>query len=87
MRTKPTSPSITLFVALGFAVGFAAEYVYGNLHPIERLAAETAGFPAWSLWQLPFSLPGGIAGALLGAGVAAVLRALRARSRVNPPPS
>jgi H+/Cl- antiporter ClcA len=76
---------MALCAGIGFVAGLSAEYIYLNLHPIERLVAETDGFPAWSLWQLPLALPGGIAGALLGTGAAAALRALRSRKGVNPP--
>jgi len=81
MNDKPSTPSVALHACIGFVLGFAAEYVYLNLHPIERLAAETDGVPAWSVWQLPFAVPGGLAGAILGAAIAVLRRMLLARRR------
>jgi hypothetical protein len=86
MNDAPPTPSVALHACIGFVIGFAAEYVYLNLHPIERLAAETDGFPAWSVWQLPFALPGGLAGAVLGAAIAGLRRMLLARRRNDAPP-
>ena len=82
MEKKPSSPSTIRYMSVGFAVGFVAEYLFLNLNPIERLAAEAGGFQAWSIWQLPFAVPGGVAGALLGAAVATLRRLFRSRRGV-----
>jgi hypothetical protein len=86
MNDTRATPSIALHACVGFVVGFLAEYIYLNVHTIERLASETDGFAAWSVFQIPFALPGGIAGAALGAAVAVLRRMLPAKRRDGTPP-
>jgi hypothetical protein len=68
---------LTAFVAGGAFLGGAAEYVHLNAARIEVLAVNADGFPLWSQWQIPFTLPGAVAGALVGLGVGTVLRRRR----------
>ena len=77
-RPTQAQPFIVALAAIGFAAGFAAHYIYLNVAFIERLAAETDGFPLWSVWQIPFALPGGVLGAIVGAGIGAVTKSLAA---------
>jgi hypothetical protein len=50
----------------GGVLGSLAMFVYGNLDPLERAAAAADGYPLWSLSQLPFTVPFGVAGAVAG---------------------
>lgn len=87
MNDTPANPSVALHACIEFTTGFVAEYLYLNLDFTERLVAETDGFPLWSVWQQPFALPGGLAGAALGAAVAGLRRMLLARRRNGAPPA
>jgi hypothetical protein len=69
-----------LGAGVGGLVGCAATFVYLNVDPFERMVAQTDGFPRWSLWHLPFTLPGAAAGALLGAVVVLLARLLGRRT-------
>lgn len=55
-----------LGVLLGAVCGCAATFIYVNVDPSELMYAQADGFPRWSLWQLPFTVPEGVAGALAG---------------------
>ena len=86
MNDTRAMPSVALHACIGFVIGFLAEYIYLNVQPIERLAAETDGFPAWSVWQVPFALPGGIAGAVVVAVIAVLRRRILSAKKVDGTP-
>ena len=55
-------------------LGAVASFIYFNIDPVERMAAEADGMPFWSVHQLPFTLPWGLAGAAVGLVVSLVWR-------------
>jgi len=55
-----------LAALVGGVTGCAATFIYPNVDPFERIYAHADGFPRWSLWQLPFTAPEGLVGALAG---------------------
>lgn len=56
---------LALFGLGGFVLGTAAHFIHVNTSWLELMAAEASGFSRWSLWTLPFCLPGGVVGAVL----------------------
>jgi H+/Cl- antiporter ClcA len=64
----------------GGIVGCVAAFVYLNVDPFERMVANVDGFPRWSFWQLPFTLPEAALGAVAGMGIVAIGRFLRRRT-------
>jgi hypothetical protein len=55
-------------VLVAFVLGCAAAFIYFNVDPFERRAADATGFQRWSLWGLPFTVPWGALGAVAWAG-------------------
>jgi len=48
---------------IGAPVGFVGSYLYSNLDELERMGAEADGFPLWSWYAMPFTLPWAVLGA------------------------
>jgi glutamate/tyrosine decarboxylase-like PLP-dependent enzyme len=60
----------------GGVLGCAAMFIYGNLDPLERMAAVADGYPLWSVYQLPFTAPAAFAGAMAGFVIALLTQRL-----------
>jgi hypothetical protein len=69
-----------LGAVVGGIAGCAATFIYVNIDPFERMAAAADGFSRWTLWQLPFTVPEGAAGAVAGMLVVLLARVLRRRT-------
>jgi hypothetical protein len=59
---------------VGAVAGSATAFVYLNVDPLERMAAAADGFPRWTLWQLPFTIPEAALGAVVGVVALLVVR-------------
>jgi hypothetical protein len=57
--------------------GFATSYLYLNLDDLEQMAAEADGFPLWSWYQVPFTLPWVVLGALVSLIAVVLFQKLR----------
>ena len=64
---------------VGALLGFVASYLYLNLNWMERIAAETDGYPPWSWYQVPYTLPWAVLGALIAFAVVASCQRFRTR--------
>jgi xanthine/uracil permease len=64
-------------VLIGATIGFVASYLYFNLDDIERMAAEADGFPLWSWYEVPFTLPWVVLGALVSLVAVVLFQKLR----------
>jgi hypothetical protein len=62
---------------VGAVAGFAASYLYTNLDDLERMAAEADGAPLWSWYEVPFTLPWVLLGALLSFLAVSLVQRLR----------
>jgi hypothetical protein len=67
-----TSASLRKYSAAALAGGIASAavaFVYFNVNDLECMAADAAGFPAWSYYDLPFVVPWAVAGAAMACGL------------------
>jgi hypothetical protein len=60
----------------GGILGSAAMFAFLNLDPLERQAAAADGYPLWSPFQLPFTAPAAIGGAVAGFVIALLTQRL-----------
>jgi H+/Cl- antiporter ClcA len=74
---RSTKSAYAVAALAGGLLGSAATFVYLNVDPLERMAADADGFPRWSLWQLPFTLPEGLAGGVAGVAFVLCVRSIR----------
>jgi hypothetical protein len=62
---------------VGAVIGCSAAFVYFNVSPFERMAADASGFAPWTLWGLPFTVPYGLFGGLVSTALVFLARLRR----------
>jgi hypothetical protein len=62
---------------IGATIGAVASYVYFNTNALETMAAEADGFPLWSVYEIPFTLPWAVLGAICSTVLWMIFRSIK----------